>query len=68
MALAERRDHLPVCPAATVAGAACICERLENIQIETASRPTAAELIRRAKSRGSITGTVFAYEGEEIHS
>ena len=58
----ERAEHLPVCPVHKDPSATCICERLENIQIEIASRPSAAELIRRAR-QGGLIKAVHSYEG-----
>lgn len=42
----------------------CICEQLEDAMIEEASMPSPAELIRRARQRGLIKGSVVYDYGQ----
>ena len=48
------KSHYAACPASTDAAAPCRCTEIEDTQIATASRPSAAELIRRARQQGLI--------------
>ena len=48
------KSHYAACPAGADALAACRCTEIEDAQIAAASRPSAAELIRRARQQGLI--------------
>ena len=49
------KSHYAACPTSTVATATCRCSEIEDAQIAAASRPSAAEMIRRAKAQGILT-------------
>ena len=49
------KSHYAACPASTDAAAPCRCTEIEDTQIAAASRPSAAEMIRRAKAQGILT-------------
>jgi len=57
-------SHLPGCPKYIdpTTLAACTCADIEEEMVVRASRPSPADLIRAAKSRGLITG-VQHYSG-----
>jgi hypothetical protein len=46
--------HYEDCPAAEGQGGICTCEGIEDAIVAQASRPSPAELIRRAKAKGLI--------------
>lgn len=48
------KEHYAACPTSTVATATCRCSEIEDAQIAAASRPSAAEMIRRAKAQGIL--------------
>ena len=48
------KSHYAACPAGADALAPCRCNEIEDSQIAAASRPSAAELIRRARQQGLI--------------
>jgi hypothetical protein len=50
--------HEPSC--SSLSGGSCDCIVLEEAMIERASRPSPADLIRKAKAKGLITG-VYNY-------
>lgn len=52
------KNHYPTCPASSDAEADCRCNEIEDSQIAEASRPSAAEMIRRAKAAGILKPAV----------
>ena len=48
------KEHYAACPNRTDAAAVCRCNEIEDAQIAAASRPSAAEMIRKAREAGII--------------
>lgn len=56
-----RDEHRAQCPAKKDPAAKCRCTEIEDAQLAAASRPSAAEQIRRARLSGDIKGKVWSY-------
>ena len=54
----QMENHYPTCPASSDAEADCRCNEIEDAQVAEASRPSAAEMIRRAKAAGILKPAV----------
>ena len=59
--MATTEDHRLQCPARTDPASKCRCTEIEDAQLAAASRPSAAEQIRRARMSGDIKGKFYAY-------